>query len=1006
MTLTPAAVLPPASAPATGPTVRAVIVTTGSDTGLRALLDALAASSTAPDEVTVLDTTSGDDVPAVVAAASSGTFPVERVRLDAGMPARAALQAWLASGEVSDEDLVWVLPTGSVPEPEALTRLVAAHRRSPSVGIVGPKHVVATSPGQLRSVGIRTTRSGRVIEDPAPGTHDQGQHDARRDVIAVPFAGLLGTAGVLRELGWENGFGDLGADLDLGWRAQRRGHRVVVVPEARMRSTGAAGLATATTGPRRRAARRVALARASWWAVPFLALWVALSAIASGIALLLLKRPRAAAVAFADLGALDPVRALRSKWRTRGPAAVRHRDIATVFVPASTVVRRGLDRAHESLVAPSALPDEGGTEAAERRSLVAQVALHPAVLATVAALAVVVAAGREIGGGLVSRLGSGVTGGELVTTRATASSLWHAAFDGWSGSGLGSSAIGSPSLALLAIPTWFVEQLPGGADLTSPSGAVVGALLVLALPAATVTAYLSAGVLTGRRLVRGIAALAWVSTGAAGAAVAQGRLGAVAALVLLPVVLAGLVMLARPTGTATVAFATALAAAVLGAFAPPLLVLVVLACLAVALCGMPGARGRALVPAVVAPLLLGPWIVDAVQDWPVLATGPGLTQWGTTVPEPAALALLHPGGDGSTPWWVGGLVVAAGLLGLLAPGRVRSVTTGAALLGLASLAAVLASPRVSLSDDGLTPWVGTFMLPLTLALLASAVIGVEALRGRARAMSLTGLVAVALVGAVALAWFGFGSTLGTWTDPRPAVAVDQASGDLANRTVLVTPEAGGAAYRIVGRETGALARTLPRDAAADARIAPDVSGLLDGSREDAGERLAEQAIGFLGVAQSAGDEVTRRLDSSDKLSRLASRDGYDFWRVSSAGEGATVPVAPTRLTLVRGAERVLVPTTGEHAATETTITARAGDVLTVAEPPQWARHAEVRVDGRELNAADDAAVPTYALPAGEHRLSIDVRTDHPWWRLLQGLALFAVAFLAIPFGTRASRSRR
>lgn len=1012
MTLTPAAVLPAASAPATGPKVRAVIITSATDTGLRALLDALAASSTPPDEVTVLDagahdgTDAADDIDAVLADASSGAFAVDHVRLGSRMPARAALRAWLASGEVSDEDLVWVLPTGSVPEPETLTRLVAAHRRSPSVGIVGPKHIVATAPRQLRSVGIMTTRSGRVVEDPAPGTIDQGQHDARRDVVAVPLAGLLGTAGVLRELGWEPSFGDLGADLDLGWRAQRRGHRVVVAPEARMRSTGSAGLATATSGARRRDARRVALARASWWAVPFLALWLALSAVASAVGLLLLKRPRAAAAAFADLGALDPVRALRARWRTRGRATVRHRDIATVFVPVSTVVRRGLDRAHEALVAPSAMPDEGGTEAAERRSLVSQVALHPAVLAVLAALGVVVAAGRDIGGGLVSRLGSGVTGGELVTTRATASSLWHAAFDGWSGSGLGGSSIGSPSLALLAVPTWVVEQLPGGGDLTSPSGAVVGALLVLALPAAAVTSYLSARVLTERRLVRGIAALAWVSTGAAGAAVAQGRLGAVAGLVLLPVVLAGLVMLARPTGTATGAFATALAAAALGAFAPPLLVLVVLACLTVALLGVPGARARALVPAVVAPLLLGPWLGDALREWPLLATGPGLTQWGRDIPQPLALALLHPGADGATPWWVGGLVVAAGLLGLLAPGRLRSVTTGAALLALVSLAAVLASPRVELTPDDLTPWVGTFMLPLALALLASAVVGVESLAGRARATSLAAFGAVSIVAAGALAWFGFGSTLGTWTDVRPAVAVDQAGGELANRTVLVTPGASGAAYRIIGRETGALARTLPRDAAADTRIARDVSGLLDGTSQSAGENLAAQAVGFVGVAQGAGDDVARRLDSSDRLSRLASRDGYDFWRVASAGTGADVPVAPTRLTLVRGENRVLVPATGEHAATQTRIDARAGDLLTVAEPLQWARYAEVRVDGRELGAADDATLPTYVLPAGEHLLSIDVRTDHPWWRLLQGLALFAVAFLAIPFGTRASRSRR
>ena len=53
---------------------------------------------------------------------------------------------------------------------------------------------------------------------------------------------------------------------------------------------------------------------------------------------------------------------------------------------------------------------------------------------------------------LLSRFGSGVTGGELITTRATSSSLWHAAFDGWHGTGPGGDGPASPSLAGLAVP--------------------------------------------------------------------------------------------------------------------------------------------------------------------------------------------------------------------------------------------------------------------------------------------------------------------------------------------------------------------------------------------------------------------------------------------------------------------------------------------------------------------------------------------------------------------------
>lgn len=77
-----------------------------------------------------------------------------------------------------------------------------------------------------------------------------------------------------------------------------------------------------------------------------------------------------------------------------------------------------------------------------------------------------------------------------------------------------------------------------------------------------------------------------------------------------------------------------------------------------------------------------------------------------------------------------------GLAGLLASTSIRSVSTGAAAIGVVSLAAVLASPHLDLTADSasvtgqmgpVTPWAGTFILPLTLALLTSAVIAAEGL---------------------------------------------------------------------------------------------------------------------------------------------------------------------------------------------------------------------------------------------------------------------------------------
>jgi len=43
------------------------------------------------------------------------------------------------------------------------------------------------------------------------------------------------------------------------------------------------------------------------------------------------------------------------------------------------------------------------------------------------------------------------------------------------------------------------------------------------------------------------------------------------------------------------------------------------------------------------------------------------------------------------------------------------------------------------------------------------------------------------------------------------------------------------------------------------------------------------------------------------------------------------------------------------------------------------------------------------LPVGTGRLTVDVTDPYRWWHVAQGLALLALAFLAVPFGRRESR---
>ena len=107
--------------------------------------------------------------------------------------------------------LAWLLPVGTTPQVGALVALVDAWRRSPSTGLVGPKHVDVERPHLLQGLSIRATRGGRLLPRPAPGEPDQGQYNRLSDVLAVPLAGSLVERDLLTDLGgWERSFGDVG----------------------------------------------------------------------------------------------------------------------------------------------------------------------------------------------------------------------------------------------------------------------------------------------------------------------------------------------------------------------------------------------------------------------------------------------------------------------------------------------------------------------------------------------------------------------------------------------------------------------------------------------------------------------------------------------------------------------------------------------------------------------------------------------------------------------------
>ncbi len=120
-------------------------------------------------------------------------------------------------------------------DPTAVRLLIEELYRS-NAGIVGPKLVMWDNPHILQHVGLGVDRFGEVDPLVEPGEADQEQHDAVRDVFALPSACMLVRADLFRALG---GFDEAtafhGEDIDLCWRAHLGGARVVVVPAARAR---------------------------------------------------------------------------------------------------------------------------------------------------------------------------------------------------------------------------------------------------------------------------------------------------------------------------------------------------------------------------------------------------------------------------------------------------------------------------------------------------------------------------------------------------------------------------------------------------------------------------------------------------------------------------------------------------------------------------------------------------------------------------------------------------
>ncbi len=212
------------------PPVVAVVIAHDPGQWFDETLASLGSQDYAELSVLVLDSASAEDLTARVAAALPSAY-VRRFEENKGYGATSNEVRSMVDGAsyfLFCHDDVALFP-------DTVHLLVEEAFRS-NAGIVSPKVVSWDDPDRLLHVGMTVDKGGSVVDRVQPSEIDHGQHDAVRDVFVAPGGCTLVRADLFEELGgFDPTIVALGEDLDLCWRAQVVGARIIVVPDARVR---------------------------------------------------------------------------------------------------------------------------------------------------------------------------------------------------------------------------------------------------------------------------------------------------------------------------------------------------------------------------------------------------------------------------------------------------------------------------------------------------------------------------------------------------------------------------------------------------------------------------------------------------------------------------------------------------------------------------------------------------------------------------------------------------
>jgi GT2 family glycosyltransferase len=1036
------------------PHVTAVIVSHDGARWLPQVLDALERQRRMPDALVAVDTGSTDGTVELLAD-RMGAANICRLDRYAGFgdavaagldhvdnqAAESRRHAHVRPADLTNRShWIWLLHDDSAPDPGALGALLAEIRGD--VAVVGPKIREWPSLRRLLEVGATISGTGQRETGLERGEPDQGQHDRPRDVLAVNTAGMLVRRDVWDELGGLDPrlplFGD---DLDFGWRMARAGHRTRTAPDAVVFHLEAATHGLRVDGAysrrpvaeRRRAALFTLLANASrlgfWWQ----SVRLLVGSLLRVLGLLLAKAPREAADELRGLAGvyLRPFAMLRARRQRHRQAKRSSREVRHLLPSPWLPYRHGVDAVldiglaliravggggQQPQVSGKRAVVETGPVAVEAEELpttastLARLLRQPLVLIGIGLVVLSAWSARDL-------LGTGqLAGGALLPAPDGVGGWWSLVWQSWHPVGIGSDDLAAPYVALLAT---------GGTVTFGQPWLLVDLLVLAVVPLCALTASRLARRLFESRRVRIWWCVTYASLPVLTGAVAQGRIGSLVGVVVLPLVVSaalGLFVGGRSVGMS--ALRLGLWLSVLVAFVPLSYLMVALALGLAAFWWPIAGRGRArslatVVGVLALPwLLLGQWMWDRAVDPAAMWWEAGLAQArmdGVAIDlAPGLLDLVggQPGGPGGAPVWLGLVVVGLGAVALGRTDRMRVLAVAwlVALVGL-GFAVLGAGQRVDvgLGAQSASVWVG-FPLVWWIAGAATAA-GLAADRigdflaghtfGWRQPMAVGASVIAALVPVAFVGWWAWGDdSVLQRADPVPVPVylADRAAGPQQSATLVLSgaPD-DGLGYQIVRDDGTRLGEesVLPESSELVAMDAA-VADVLSSPDAEAVGYLLDQGIGAVYALPPVDATVESVLDGATGLTRAGTTDpdarAWDL--VAPSGAIRLVPADGST-----GEAEVIDGPAALHGDVDLPEGGEGGQLrLAAAASDQWTASGP---DDELQPQSTTSGTQAFAAPNGG-TVSLAYDSNNRLWTLAQLACLFVAVVLALPGRRRGS----